>query len=117
MTDQYLIEKGFHQFRPTPRLDPERIETKFQKRYDDIFGKKYFITINKWGEFKHPYTGEVFPASYEYDVQLHKKDDRENAKAVDLLFHSTWGLEEVEEYMEKLFDTGLFEYYEKWEEN
>jgi hypothetical protein len=92
------------------------METHFQKRYDDEIGKRYFITINKWRAFRHPYTGEEFPATYEYSVQLYKKDGRHDVKAVDFLFHSTWSVDEVEEYMNKLFETGLFEYYEKWED-
>ena len=49
-------------------------------------------------------------------MQLYKKDGRRDAKAVDFLFHSTWSVDEVEEQMEKLFETGLFEYYEKSED-
>lgn len=116
MTDQDLLDRGFKQFAPMPHLDPEGIETRFQKRYDDEVGKRYFITVNKWRVFKHPYTGEEFPATYEYSVQLYKKESRRDVKAVDLLFHSAWSIDEVEEQMEKLYETGLFEYYEKWED-
>ena len=116
ITDQDFLNRGFKQFQPTPHLDPEAMETHFQKRYDDEVGKRYFITVNKWMAFKNYYTGEEFPATYEYDVQLYKKDGRHDAKAVDFLFHSTWNIDEVEEYMQKLFETGLFEYYEKWED-
>lgn len=116
MTDQDFIQRGFKQFPPTPRLDPDSMETHFQKRYDDEVGKRYFITVNKWKEFEHPYTHEKFESTYEYSVQLYKKSGRHDAKAVDFLFHSTWTLDEVEDYMQKLFETGLFEYYEKWED-
>jgi hypothetical protein len=116
MTDQDFLSRGFKQYPPTPHLDSDGIETHFQKRYDDEIGKRYFITINKWMQWEHPYTREVFGPSYEYSVQLYKKDGRRDAKAVDFLFHNTWTINEVEEYMQKLFETGLFEYYEKWED-
>lgn len=116
MTDQDFISRGFKRFPPTPHLDPDSMETHFQKRYDDEVGKRYFITVNKWKAFEHPYTHEKFEPSYEYSIQLYKKGGRHDAKAVDLLFHSTWTLDEVEDYMQKLFDTGLFDYYEKWDE-
>ena len=116
MTDQDFISRGFKQFPPTPHLDPDGMETHFQKRYDDEVGKRYFITVNKWKAFEHPYTHERFEPTYEYSAQLYKKSGRHDAKAVDFLFHSTWTLDEVEDYMQKLFDTGLFDYYEKWDE-
>lgn len=35
MKDQVFLDRGFKQFKPTPCLDSEGIETKFQKRYKD----------------------------------------------------------------------------------
>ena len=47
MTDEYIIEKGYKEFEPSP-LKNNSISKCFQKRFDDENGKKYFITINKW---------------------------------------------------------------------
>ena len=113
MCDQDLLDQGFHEFRPTP-FDSDSVETCFQKRYDDEQGKKYFITIKKWKAWRHPHTGELTLPSYEYDVQLYKKDDHD---AMDILFHSSWALKDVEDYLEKLWNTGLFDYYETWDGN
>ena len=113
MTDQELFDQGFYEYRPTP-FDCDGVETCFQKRYDDEYGKKYFINVKKWRAWKHPYTGEVTPPSYEYDVQLYKKDGHE---AIDLLFHSCWTLSGVEAYLEKLWNTGMFEHYETFAED
>lgn len=110
MNDKFLIDNGFTEFRPN-RFNSDGVEKCFQKRYDNKIGKKYFITINKWKEMKHPYTGEVWGPSYEFTTQLYKKDTHE---AVDILFHSNWKLEDVEEYLSFLFDTGRFDYYEKF---
>ena len=108
MVDQDFLSAGFHEFSPS-RFEHDGVETCFQKRYDDDHGKKYFITVNKWRAWEHPYTHEIFPSDYEYHIQMYKKDDH---GAIDILFHSSWNLVDVENYMEKLWDTGLFDYYE-----
>ena len=111
MKDKDLINKGFYQYSPTP-FDNGNIEICFQKRYEDNIGKKYFINIKKWGSWRHPHTGEFVPAAYEYNIQLYKKEGHD---AIDLLFHDSWNLEEVEKYLDKLWNTDLFDYYEKFE--
>ena len=111
MTDQDFIERGYKEFRPTS-LDSPYVEKCFQKRFDDDRGKKYFITVKKWEGWTHPHTGDKSPPGYEYDIQMYKKGDHD---AIDILFHSTWSIEAVEDYMEKLWNTGLFDYYELWD--
>lgn len=110
MNDSDFLRAGYKEF-SRGQLDSEGIETCFQKAYEDLLGRTaYFITVRKWKGFYHPYSGESFPPSYEYNVQLYKKDDHD---AIDLLFHSSWDLHSVEDYMEKLWRTGLFDYYER----
>ena len=48
MDDEYLLERGYKEYLPNPVLDNESIVKKFQKRFDDDFGKKYFIDVTKW---------------------------------------------------------------------
>lgn len=115
MTDQELLDRGYKQYKPSP-LCHKSIEACFQKRFDDDVGKKYFITVKKWEAVEHPYTHEKWGPTYEYDVQLYDGDRDDERNAIDLLFHSSWEVDKVEECMEKLFETGLFGYYEKWEE-
>jgi len=109
MTDKDFLDNGFTEFEPSP-FDGE-VEACFQKIYKDDVGEKYSVIVKKWGDFKHPYTNEVFPLGYEYNIQLYKKEEHD---AVDLLFHNSWELKEVEEYLEKLWQTGLFDYSEKF---
>lgn len=117
MTDQDFIQRGFKQFPPTPHLDFDGIETRFQKRYDDEIGKRYFITVNKWRAIKDSRIPDgVWPSSYEYEVYFQKDDGNGNTKAIKILLYSGWNIDEAEEYVQKLFETGLFEYYEKWED-
>ena len=102
MMDQRLIEMGYKEYTPPPFVS-NNIEKCFQKRFDDEIGKRYFITVNKWNTL----AGNI----YEYETQFYKKDSRD---AVNMTFHSSWGLSDVEEYLELLFETELFDYYEKW---
>ena len=46
MTDEYLLERGYKQYKPT-QFDNESVVARFQKRFDDDFGKKYFIDVLK----------------------------------------------------------------------
>lgn len=116
MTDQDFIQRGFKQFSPTPYFDSNGIETLFQKRYDDKIGKRYFITVNKWKPIVDYRNGKTWPSNYEYEVYFQKDDGNGNTKAIKILLYSGWNIDEAEEYVQKLFETGLFEYYEKWED-
>lgn len=112
MTDGMFLERGFHEFAPGP-LDSPGVERCFQKRYDGESGKRYFITVRKWSEHRHPHTGTVFPECYEYDVQLYHGEG--NRDALDLKFHSSWTLDDVEDMMERIWNLGCFEHYERFE--
>ena len=108
MKDNEILEKGYHQYAPGP-FDSKWVMDCFQKRFRDEKGTKYFIDIRKWEGMTHPHTGEYFEPSYDYWIQLYRKEKHD---AVDLEFHSEWTLDAVEEYVETLFQTGLFDYYE-----
>lgn len=112
MTDEYILSKGYHEYKPT-HFDSPGVEKRFQKRFDDDKGKKYFIDIKKWEPITHPHTGEVFDLGYECETQMYKKDTHD---AVNFDFLSSWDLDSVEEFMEKQFATGMFDYYEVWNE-
>lgn len=111
MTDLDVLKAGYKEY-PKTCFDHPSVLRCFQKRFDDDVGKRYFIDIKKWEGCIHPHTGKSVDAEYEYDTQMYKKGSHD---AVDILFHSSWKLEDVEDYLKKLFNTGLFDYYEKWE--
>lgn len=118
LTDQDFLSRGFKQFPPILYLDSNGIETRFQKRYDDEIGKRYFITVNKWKAIKDSrLSNGGLPTRYEYEVYFQKDDGNDGTKAIKILLYAGWDIDEVEEYVQKLFETGLFEYYEKWEES
>ena len=111
LSTEELLERGYTQFIPNYQFKSKDIELCYQKRFNDKNGKKYFITINKWRAFTMV-NGTTIPSNFEYEVQLYSKNEHE---PLDLLFHSDWTLDRVEKYMEQLWNTGLFDYYEMFE--
>ena len=111
--DQKLYDLGYHDYSPTP-YDSENIVLRFQKRFDDEIGKRYFIDVIKWDNkfipvHSRPQTFKQY--DYEYEAQMYKKDTHD---AVDFHFHTSWTIEMVEEFMKTQFETGLYDYYEKF---
>mgnify|MGYP007101875323 CR=1 FL=1 len=107
MVEAELYEKGFTEFKPG-RFDSEYILTKFQKRYKDEFGTKYFITVDKYDGWTHPHTGEYYGPMYEYNTQLTVQ-----GHPVNLNFFSGWTIEAVEEKLDEIWSRSNFDYYEK----
>ena len=115
MDDKYLLDKGYKQYAPTP-FDNSSVVARFQKRFDDAFGKKYFIDVVKWS---HDYVPKEHrdkwwkPFTYCYEVQVSIGDDN----TINLEFFSSWNLEDVEQFMEEFFDKMKPNYYESWDED
>ena len=116
MNDEYLLERGYKQYPPTPILDNESIVAKFQKRFDDDFGKKYFIDVAKWSHDYVPIHRRDkwwIPFSYAYHLYITMFEEE---KPVYLEFGTSWTLEEVEEFAENFFEKMKPNYYESWDE-
>ena len=114
MTDEKLLERGYKQYNPTP-FDNSSIVARFQKRFDDDFGKKYFIDALKWSQEYVPLDRRDKwwkPFVYEYEAQI---TIGENENSINLGFFSSWTIEEVEEFMEKFFEKMQPNYYESWD--
>lgn len=117
MNDEYLLERGYKQYKPLPVIDNESIVAKFQKRFDDDFGKKYFIDISKWSYDFIPVNRRDEwwkPYSYEYDLYVTMFGEEE--KPIYLKFGTSWTLEEVEAFAEDFFNKMKPNYYEDWDE-
>lgn len=114
MTDEYILEKGYKQYNPTP-YDNAYIVARFQKRFDDEYGKKYFINVLKWlnsfvpAECRDRYWE---PYSYEYEVQVSMYGEE---NTMNLHFYSDWILDRVEEFMADFFEKMQPNYYELWD--
>lgn len=110
MTDGYLISKGYKKYKPTPFDQENFVVARFQKRFDDEIGKKYFINVVKYSwDFIDESKRDTYIYEYEGQVSF-----GENKKSLNLRFSDAWAIEEVEEYMEKLFKVMDANYYEKW---
>ena len=105
-----LIARGYKRYEPS-RIDPEGVECLLQKRFDDDFGKKFFITVRIWRRWVHPYTGDISPQSYEFDIQFSEDDKPINVQ----FFGGSWTIDEVEDRVEKMWYEMDFDYYEVWD--
>ena len=116
MNDKYLIDCGYKEYPPTS-FDSESVTARFQKRFDDDFGKKYFINVIKWShDYVPSYKRDKWwtPYTYEYEVQVSMYEDD---KPLNLHFFSNWHLTDVEKYMEEFFEKMKPNYYEDWDDN
>ena len=115
MTDEYLLKRGYKQYPPVQVVDGDLVVARFQKRFDDDFGKKYFIDIKKWShEFvpQHQRNEWWEPFTYTYEVYTTMFSD----EAMQIEFYSSWTLEQVEKFMEDFFEKMKPNYYESWDE-
>ena len=111
--DDYLKEQGFYEYKPT-QFDNSSVVSRFQKRYDDDHGKKYFINILKWDNSFVPIDRRDKwwkPYSYTYEAQITMFKEQ---KPVKFDFFSGWTLEQVEKFMEDFFNKLEPNYYEEW---
>ena len=111
MTEEYILSKGYKEYSKTI-YHCKSVTKFFQKRFDDNIGTKYFINIEQFNfsELQQKYP-DFEPIKYEYVIQLHNHDE----KYMDIRFHSDWTLLEVEDFMDKQWQLGCYDYYEKWE--
>lgn len=113
-TDDYFLDHGYKKYNKTP-FQSDMILYNFQKRFDDDVGKKYFIDVhkatNEWMRELDKQQSWYTPYSYTYSCQLYRKDTH---AAVDMEFFSSWTIDQVEEFVENLFQSGRLDYYEKW---
>ncbi len=104
----YLISHGFKEYHDY--LASPGVAASFQKRYDDELGKKYFINVDVWD---WTYTNKI-PENYviEFNGQYYQKGTH---SAVNFTFIN-WKLEQIENWLDSLFDNHLIEHYELWDE-
>lgn len=115
MNDEYILDRGYKSYDPT-WFDNETTVKRFQKRFDDEFGKRYFIDILKLSNLYVPESHrndywEPFSYIYQTQITMH-----EEAKPLNFEFFSDWTLEEVEDFMKKFFERMRPNYYELWNE-
>jgi hypothetical protein len=109
MTDEYILSKGYKEFKPT-QFDGSNVIKCFQKRFDDDKGKKYFITIKKW-DWREFHREDMPDYSYELETQLYKKDSH---CPLNLTFFNGWTVDDVENHLEEMWNPDIYDYYEEW---
>ena len=95
MTDEYLIERGYKKYEPT-RFDNESVVARFQKRFDDDFGKKYFIDVLKWSHDYVPVDRRDKwwkPFTYHYETW---NGERRTRVQIEFSFHIPWQTKRTE---------------------
>lgn len=107
ITVEWLKDNGFNEYSKS-WLDSENVDHLYQKMYKDNMGKKYFIDVKHY-KLYHPSTFEDL-SGYEVSTQVYLKDSH---NAINLNFIDS-DVTEAEKLIEKLFEIGVLEYYEKW---
>ena len=105
----YFTDKGFRQFNPPNFASYYNVVTMLQKKYVDEKGIRYFIDIKVWDWRDCERVKENY--SVEFEGQYYQKDTH---NAVNFTFID-WKLEEVESWLDKLFDANLIEHYEQFD--
>src|SRR5579875_1335446 len=107
---QILEENGYREFRDPMKRDNPAYKKSYQKRFDDEYGKKYFINFS-FTHYTHNMYGGNIPesVSWEADVQLETVD----GSTINLLYFSAKDhhLQQVEKFFETQFKTGLYQHY------
>lgn len=114
LTDEKLLAMGYKQYAPTG-LDHEIVVSRFQKRFDDQYGKKYFINVlkNDHSFIPESQRGDWWTRyRYTYEVQV-TCDTGE--KTLNLEFFADWTVEGVEKFMADMFEKMKLNYYELWD--
>lgn len=91
---QELLGKGYKEFPPT------RFQKRFRARNGDTL---YFINVYMY------YSLGTIPENFEVETQLYQKGTHE---PVNLKFFCGWTLENVEDYIQRIYEVG-FEPYEE----
>ena len=106
--DKDFEERGYKRYPPSD-IDCDAVKYFYQKRIDGTAAQKYFITAKKWEMCDN--TGKQVYNGFEYEVQLYQKGTH---LPLNLTFHKEWTLDDVENYVEEIYMTGLFEPYDEY---
>lgn len=106
-----LEEHGYRKYRPT-EFDSRFVVARYQKRFDDDIGKKYFIDVL---EYDHSDIAQKYDISdrygNEFELYLTFGDDD---KPMKILMYCGWTLEEAEKMAEMMWNNLFANYYERW---
>ena len=111
---KYLEDRGFQQYTPPDFSHYNNCDATFQKRYDDDIGKKYFIDVLVWNWKPFHSRPDLKESLGNYSIscegQYYQKGTHE---AINMEFGCE--IEEVEKFLDNLFELNVLEHYEIWE--
>lgn len=106
-SEEKLIQLGFKKYPKVRYIDDDITLYRYQKRYDDDVGKKYFIDCvvrdDSWRKYGSP--GDL---SFEFETQLYLA---ETHTAFNITF-LTKDIDEITEFIESMFEAGFLDHYE-----
>ena len=111
MTEEYIISKGYYKGKPS-QFDDKAVICRYQKRFDDEIGKKYFIDILKYDLSRVPEKMQTELKeidAYEFEMQV---TIGEGNKVINMRYFCDWTLDDVEKFAEDFFDKMKINYYE-----
>lgn len=123
--EQEMIDAGYKIFKSSIK----QAIRGFQKRFDDEYGKKYFITIWHWNHKKqNPIWNCAERDTYECETQLNvDKNNKELTVDISVMANvlpdefnegnNLTTLTDIEDFFEKTWNDMSKPYYEYWDEN
>lgn len=115
LTIQDWLDAGYKRYN---NWDSSGAEFLLQKRFDDEYGKKYFINIRvfNWKEFKVNNRNPHLPDySFAPDIQFQFEGGERPTMNVELILSNDHTIETVEKEFENLWILMGKPYYEVWE--
>ena len=109
MTKQELLDAGYKRQEPDSYEKQGCATDLFQKCVKDDVGKRYFINVRRWdfSIYSHrPEDNNRFEATVQFD--------RKDGIVINLDILNPESVEEVEKVYAEAWETGVYEYYEKW---
>ena len=105
--DRVFEERGYKKYLREPHDCPEIVHM-YYKRFKGDHCIKYFIAAHLW---ELPTGNDGKPErNYEYTVYFNQIGKH---CPLRLFFYAGWALDDVEEYCDKMYNSGLFEPYEE----
>ena len=109
-----LEEKGYKKFNPGP-FDSDGVVCLYQKFFSDQHGKRYAISIREWAFNRLPEMNAAVMDNYRFEGQVFLTFS-ENEKPLQIQMYCGWTLQEMEDHAKRLWETGMYKYYERNEE-
>ena len=107
-----LEERGYHKYKPS-HFDSQYVVAKYQKRFDDENGKKYFLDVL---EYDHSDLRQynISDEKYGHEFELYLTFGGEEDRPMRVLMYCGWTIEQAEEMTEMMWKNLGANYYERW---